>query len=132
MSDTMINPEDDTDLERSINCPVCFDYMLDSRTLYPCVHTFCTDCVSRLERIKQRGRTGIECPLCRGFVAEGEIRTNRLMNLLINRLTESGEVVSGDQSVASAANGLDSEELGSSSELACLQCECPQVTSRSV
>ena len=61
------DPEN-TPLKEVVTCNVCFEYMADSRTLFPCMHSFCAKCVERLDKKRERGQVGVHCSMCREFI----------------------------------------------------------------
>lgn len=71
--------EDDDPLEEVVTCKICFIQMEEAQILFPCMHSFCTECVSRLPRSRQSDETTISCPMCRADILEKNIHKNQTM-----------------------------------------------------
>lgn len=97
-------------LEEVITCKICFLLMEEAQILLPCMHSFCTICISRLERSRLQGKLTIKCPICREDILEENIHKNRTMAQLM-------EIVKAKK---------DKNE-GQGSEDICMQCESNNV-----
>src|SRR6218665_494124 len=52
-------------LREITECPICMNVFTDPRML-PCIHTFCLDCLKRINETAQKGAGDkFPCPLCR-------------------------------------------------------------------
>lgn len=104
--------KDFSDLLDTITCALCTHLMPESRTLYPCLHSFCVNCISQLPQTEKGKTYGVKCPMCQSFVSNSDIKQNLLMDVLI-KLANS-----------------DLKKPTQESSARCLQCEKPYATSK--
>ena len=55
------NPDETSNLDS--DCAICLDTMVRPLQIQPCLHSFCEECLNRLNQV---GR--YTCPLCRGAI----------------------------------------------------------------
>ena len=79
------------ELERLIECPVCFESFTDPIAL-PCMHTFCAKCIKQYVDMSEKDKDEtrkFNCPTCRRHVDIPEGGAERLpKNLFVNNLKE--------------------------------------------
>ena len=46
------------------SCPICYDTMIEPQILFPCGHTFCSQCMVRHRKTNGGGK----CPYCRATI----------------------------------------------------------------
>ena len=64
-------------------CAICFNIYQSPKT-FPCFHSFCAECICKLSKKTYLAKVGYECPSCRQFAAEGEVKSNFFVNDLTN------------------------------------------------
>ena len=50
-------------IKERLECPVCFENIIEDFKILPCNHQFCLSCIKKLEEENANGK--IKCPLCR-------------------------------------------------------------------
>ena len=70
-------------LESWLRCPVCQETVRNPKTL-ECFHTFCEGCIGQLTPITHKEREGLKCPVCRAFSDQSQIRSNNLVNEMLD------------------------------------------------
>ncbi|XP_020898343.1 RING finger protein nhl-1-like [Exaiptasia diaphana] len=53
------------DLEAQLTCAICNDIFTDPRTLVPCLHTFCFNCIKSWNETCEKAGKRLRCPTCR-------------------------------------------------------------------
>ena len=75
-------------LDSQLTCPVCLDRYVDPRVL-TCHHSFCKNCISRIQKVREQEKVVIKCPICRESTPLGENEVSALpVAFLINNLLE--------------------------------------------
>ncbi|KAF4662915.1 hypothetical protein FOL47_006004 [Perkinsus chesapeaki] len=80
----------DNDCYRELECAICHEVMYKPVSVTPCMHTFCSSCLSVW--LEKHGT----CPLCR--LAIGDAQLNRTVGNLIEDLIREGKIRGGRQS----------------------------------
>ena len=70
-----------TKLETWLRCPVCQEVVRQPKTL-ECYHTFCEGCVAQLDKTMYK-EEGVKCPVCRAFTDQIQIKSNVLVNEML-------------------------------------------------
>ena len=75
-------------------CAICFNIYQSPKT-FPCFHSFCAECICKLSTKTYLGKAGYECPSCRQFAPEGQVKSNFFVNDLANLVhnLEEGEAI---------------------------------------
>ena len=68
--------------EESVTCLICQETLQAPRRL-ECLHCFCHKCLKNVDRVREGGKKGILCPLCRKFTSEPKIQNDQLLEVLI-------------------------------------------------
>ena len=111
-------------LIEQVTCAICFEYYKDPRTL-PCLHSYCTNCISQLPIELDNGQHMVRCPLCQ--------RTTQLSDkgaagfpiaFHINNLLEIDEHLR-DTPLCHAHNDRPKDlYCNTCEELVCVKCVC--------
>ena len=65
-------------LERSVECDICHNPMIDPRLLQPCLHTYCRHCLDDLLTFDNNGIATLKCPKnCVGETVVGPNETTK-------------------------------------------------------
>ena len=75
-------------------CAICLNTYKSPKT-FPCFHSYCADCVSKLTHRTCLGKVGYECPVCKQFATKDEVKPNFFVNDLTNLVhnLEKGETI---------------------------------------
>ena len=73
-------------IEEEITCSICGDLFTDPKT-FPCLHTFCKQCIDKSIESNKKMASIVCCPLCRTPLPRDDISTVPT-NFTINRLVE--------------------------------------------
>ena len=71
--------------EDSVTCLICQETLQAPRRL-ECLHCFCHKCLKNVDRVREGGKQGILCPLCRRFTSEPNIQRDQLLEVVIEAL----------------------------------------------
>ncbi|KAM9658679.1 tripartite motif-containing protein 6 [Trichechus inunguis] len=77
------------DIRDEVTCPICLELLTEPMSL-DCGHSFCQDCItgnSKQSEISQEG--GSSCPVCRTSYQPGNLRPNRHLANIVERLREA-------------------------------------------
>lgn len=73
-------------LEEMVTCTICLEIMKTPQT-FSCFHTYCKECIDKIRR--DPGQTGYNCPSCRSVSERDDIRSNFMMEQLLEVYHES-------------------------------------------
>lgn len=79
-----------------VQCSVCLELMTEPKAL-KCLHHFCSNCVNTLIKYNSKETPGINCPKCREFTAEHEIRKSFIMSEVLEYYLCSKKQKTGDR-----------------------------------
>ena len=70
-------------IKERLVCAICFNIYQLPKT-FPCFHSFCAECISKLPPKTCLKKVGYECPSCRQFAPKGEVKSNFFVKDLTN------------------------------------------------
>ena len=73
-------------IQEEITCAICGDLFCDPKTMIPCLHTFCKECLERSIDASKKMGTASCCPFCRATLPENNL--NAPTNFRIQRFIE--------------------------------------------
>ncbi|XP_036009562.1 tripartite motif-containing protein 30A-like isoform X4 [Mus musculus] len=86
-------------IKDEVTCPICLE-LLKEPVSTDCDHSFCRACITlNYESSKSRGTEEGSCPVCRVRVPFGNLRTNRQMANIVERLKGFKSIPEGEQKV---------------------------------
>merc|ERR550514_2581291 len=73
-------------LGSTARCPICLD-VISQPQMFPCGHSYCTDCIAHLPESKSGSDAPVLCcPECRQLSPVSELRSNLMLGNLISTL----------------------------------------------
>ena len=73
--------------EETITCLICQNILQNPRRPN-CLHSFCGKCLKNVDRVTDKDRTGILCPLCRKFTSEPHIKKDPILDVLVEAFSQ--------------------------------------------
>ena len=117
------------ELERLIECPVCFESFTDPIAL-PCMHTFCAKCIKQYVDMSENDKDEtrkFNCPTCRRHVDIPEGGAERLpKNLFVNNLKEVIASTKSTQSSCEYCVALGADAIAKWRCVECCHSMCDQ------